>query len=391
MSRSLLLRLLENFFRRWYLYLLPVVLLGLVGVMSVAGTKKQFQSIGTFKVESTTVLSALNGTADPTYGYDTPAVATSARIGSMLQTDQFVKDIATRANLDTAIQAGQITLGEIRTSIGAAANGPNLVTVHAANANPAVAQALATAAISAFTQGIIDSQASQSTAAVAFFTDLVNSQEGAVTTARDALNTYVTAHPSPVVGVRPDDEQAEIARLNSDLTQAQTTYNASLTKRQDAQLSTEQTKADVGERLRVVDAPQLPLAPEGGLKTTVMSFAVFLVLGGILSIGALVVATLLDHSLRTGSDVQRLGFRLLTTVPDAGGEKHRKTKAPKPARAATPKKKAEKEPKPKKATAPVQRLPANGAARGGAAAKPRGRDTHARPVSKAAGGSSWPG
>jgi uncharacterized protein involved in exopolysaccharide biosynthesis len=390
-----LLRLLENFFRRWYFYLVPIVLLGVVGGLSVAGSKKQFQSVGTFKVESSTVLSSISGTNDSNFGYDTPAAATATRIGSMLQTDQFVKDIAARANLNDALQSGQIRLGEIRSSISAAPNGPNLVTVRATNANPAVAQALAGSAIDAFTQGIIDSQASQSTAAVAFFTDLAKSQEGAVTDARNALNAYIAAHPSPIIGDRPDDEQAEMARLNTQLTQAQTTYNSSVSKRQDAELSTEQTKADVGQRLRVVDAPQLPTAALGGLKTTIMNFGVFVILGAILSAGALILATLLDHSLRTPADVQRLGFRVLTTVPDTGHEKNRKVKAEKvkaekPARRqAKPKKSTGREPKPKTAAAPVQRIP-TGAQRG-TAGKPRGREPRARPVSKAAGGSSWPG
>src|SRR5215813_4244916 len=97
-------RMLENFFRRWYLYLVPVVLLALVGVVSVAGSKKQFQSVGTFNVESSTVLSTLSGTSgDPSFGYDNPATATSKRIGSLLQTDQFIKDIATTAKLDEAL------------------------------------------------------------------------------------------------------------------------------------------------------------------------------------------------------------------------------------------------------------------------------------------------
>src|SRR4051812_28407061 len=90
-SRSLLLRLLENFFRRWYLYLIPIVLLAALGVMQVSGKKKAFQSVGTFNVESSTVLSSLSGQTDQNFGWDTPAGATSKRIGSMFQTDQFIK------------------------------------------------------------------------------------------------------------------------------------------------------------------------------------------------------------------------------------------------------------------------------------------------------------
>jgi uncharacterized protein involved in exopolysaccharide biosynthesis len=384
-SRSLLMRMLENFFRRWYLYLVPVLLLALVGAFSVAGAKKQFQSVGTFNVESSTVLSTLSGsTGDPSLGYDTPATATSKRIGSLLQTDQFVKDIASKAKLDTALTAGQITVSEIRSSIGAAPNGANLVNLTATNIDPAVAQALAGATIAAYVQSIIDSQASQSNAAIAFFTDLVTTYQTDLATARRSLSDYLTAHPAPVVGARSDEEQAELARINGDVTQAQTRYDDALTKKQGAELTTEQTKADVGERLRIVDAPVLPSVPLGGMKKTITSMATFVILGIMLAAGAVVVGTLLDHSVRTSSDVSRLGLRLLTVVPDTGG-KPRKVKA----------RKTERKPKqprplgePKERTRSAGPRVARSAPRKAAPAAAR---KAARPATKAAGGSTWPG
>jgi uncharacterized protein involved in exopolysaccharide biosynthesis len=378
--------MLENFFRRWYLYLVPVVLLAIVGGFSVAGAKKQFQSVGTFNVESSTVLSTLSGsTGDPSFGYDTPATATSKRIGSLLQTDQFIKDVATTAHLDSALTAGQITIPEIRQSIGSGPNGANLVNVVATNVDPAVAQALAGATIDAFVQSIIDSQASQSNAAIGFFSDLVTTYQADLDKARQALNTYLAAHPAPIVGARSDEEQAEVARINADVTQAQARYDDALSKQQDAELTTEKTKADVGERLRIVDAPTLPGAPLGSMKTKITSLATFIVLGIMLAIGAVVVGTVLDHSIRTPSDVTRLGFRLMAVVPDAGGKQ---PKAGKPERAA-------KEPRP---VAPAKqrtrsagpRVARSAPSKASTAAGSPARKAP-RPATKAAGGSTWPG
>jgi capsular polysaccharide biosynthesis protein len=392
-----MLRLLESFFRRWWLYLVPVVLLAVVGFMSVSGTKKVFQASGTFNVENSTILSTLSGDNNQTNGFDTPAATTSKRINATLQTEQFIKDIATRAGIDGALANGTITPGWIRSSLSAAPNGSNLVRVVAANQDPAVAQRLAQATIDAFIQSIIDSASSQSTAAISFFDNLISTYETNVATAQAALDDYVRAHPAPAIGTRPEDEQAEVTRLNAVLTQAQGNYNGALSKRQDAQLSTEQTKADVGERLRLIDAPQLPSAPQARLKSMVFGFATFLAVGVLLSIGAVVLATVLNHSLQTAADVkERLGVRLLAVVPDTSGRRPPKAKVAKqpkvkPARAApappappTPTRTAQV--KPLKPAAVRKASPA--AAPVGSA--PRGRNAGVRRVSRASGSSGWP-
>jgi capsular polysaccharide biosynthesis protein len=282
--------------------------------------------------------------------------------------------------------AGQITINEIRSSIGAAPNGANLVNVTATNIDPAVAQALAGATIDAYVHSIISSQASQSNAAITFFSDLLTTYQADLATARQSLNSYLTAHPAPIVGARSDEEQAELARINSDVTQAQTRYDDALSKKQDAELTTEKTKADVGERLRMVDAPALPAAPLGSMKKAITSMATFVILGIMLAAGAVVVGTQLDHSIRTSSDVSRLGLRLLTVVPDMGG-KQAKVKTKKPER------KAAKEPRsvgePKERTRSAGPRVARSAPRN--AGTPAAARKAPRPATKAAGGSTWPG
>jgi uncharacterized protein involved in exopolysaccharide biosynthesis len=316
-SRNLLSRLLETFFRRWWLYLVPLVLLGIVGAMSVAKTKSAYKSFGTFNVETSTVLSNLSGNTDQGLTVQSPATETSNRLNSLLQTDQYIKDIVADAKLTEAVKSGALTLSDVRKSITTSPNGSNLVTVVAASRDPVVAQKLAAATIDAYVQSQIDTDASQSTAAVQFFDQLLKSDQVSLDQANQALTSYLAAHPSPVVGTRPDDEASEIARLNAAVTAAQNEYNNTLGKSQDAQLSTAQTKADVGQRLRVVDAPQVPLAPQAKLKKSILTFATFLILGLLLSGGAVVLATVLDHSLRSADDVeQRLGMRTLAVVPD---------------------------------------------------------------------------
>jgi hypothetical protein len=385
--------MLENFFRRWYLYLLPVVLLGLFGVHIVMGAKSAFVSSGTFNVEASTLISSLSGSGDQSFGYDTPAGATSKRISANLQTDEYVRDIATRAGLGDAIASGRITLAAVRASIATYANGNNLVTVSAGNIDPTVAQKLVAATIAAYVQSEIDASASQSTAAVAFFTNLLGTYKADLDNANAALDSYLTAHPAGPQGARGADQQTEIVRLTGDVTQAQNKYNDTLNKRQDAELSNEQTKADVGQRLRIVDQPQVPLAPTSGKKKKIMTAGTFLMLGVVLSVGALVLATVLDHTLRTPRDVEtRLGIRLLGEVPDAKVRREKRragksvaprpVKAPKPAKTNTkPARTRGQSPRP----AAVQPLPGRAARTGS-----RTRPAAARTLGKA-GASGWPG
>ena len=50
-----------------------------------------------------------------------------------------------------------------------------------------------------------------------------------------------------------------------------------------------------------------------------LTFAMFVILGLILAVGGVVVATAFDHGLRTPLDVkERLGLRPLAAIPDAG-------------------------------------------------------------------------
>ena len=392
MSRSLMLRLLESFFRRWWLYLVPVVLLGLLGFMSVSGTKKKFQSSGTFNVESSTILSNLSGDSSQTNGFDTPAGATSKRINATLGTDQFIKDVATRAGIAGALANGTITPGWIRSSLSSTTNGSNLVRVVAVNEDPQVAQRLAAATIDAFIQSTVDSAAGQSTAAVAFFDGLIKTYQTDVDTAQAALDDYVTAHPAPAIGTRPEDESAEITRLTADLNDARTNYNTTVGKRQDAQLSVEQAKADIGERMRLIDAPQVPVAPQARLKSMVMGFGTFLAAGIVLSIATVVIATLMNHSVQTAADVKdRLGARVLAVVPDASGKRPPKAKvakqpkvkpakAPKEAPAPTPSRAAQVNPL-KPATVRKPGTPAAASARS---------SSSTRRVSRASGSSGWP-
>jgi uncharacterized protein involved in exopolysaccharide biosynthesis len=320
-SRYVIVRLLENFFRRWWLYLLPIVLVAGFGLYKVKGMKDSFRSGGTVNVASATLLNELSDVrGNPSYGYDTPANATRNELLALLGTDQFATTVVGAAGLDDALASGQITLDTVRSSVTAYTTGSNLMRVVAVTESPVMSERLATAAIDEFTRLVLDSEVADSTAAEAFYADLAASYEDDVQTARQGLDSYLLANPSPTPPLeRPDDQLAEIARLTNVLEQAEARYTGALGKSEDARLSIEQATADVNQRLRVVDPPQQPFGPEPKRKAMVMTFATFLALGALLSIATLVIGMMLDHTVRTPADLRdRLGLRVLAVVPDAG-------------------------------------------------------------------------
>ena len=318
-SRYSVIRLLETFFRRWWLYLVPFVLLCALGAATVATKKAAYRSVGSVYVASGTVISKLTGN-DPGFGYDTPAAATAKQMNSQLQTDQFVKDVATRTGLDPLLTSQVLTVSKIRSWITSYAVGPNLLNVVVTTEDPTAAQRLAQATIEAFIQGVVDANVGDSEAATTYLDGLVQTYQGDLDDARGVLVAYLKAHPQPAgFGVtRPDDQLADINRLNADVDAAQTRYNAAISKREDARLTTESTKADVGRRLRTVDAPQVPLAPQSGKKAMVLGFAVFAVMGVLLVLACVVVAAALDHSIRFPSDLtSRLRLAVFAVIPEA--------------------------------------------------------------------------
>ena len=329
MSRSFALRLLETFFRRWLLCLLPLVLLMALGVASVASTKGKYVAASIMYVESETLLTKLTGAgATTTNGYQTPAQSANDRLRSLLGTDGFVRTVAEKANLAGAVDSGLITLGQIRSSIGTAPSSANTLRIGVANTDPTVAFNLATAVVPAFVDWVVQTSLSDSEVAEEFLTTLANSYKTALNTAQNALNSYLGTHPDPVIGIRPTAELNEIARLTGTMTDAQSRYTETLGKAENARLASAQTRSDVSGRLRLVDAPKYPTVTDASLKGKVVQFALFLVLGTMLSAAVVFLNTLADKSIRLADEVrENLGVPLLAVIPESSTSRLRPWKA----------------------------------------------------------------
>ena len=314
--RSFVPRLLESLFSRPFLTALPIVAFGALGVLSVKSTQADYVSSGVLSVSKSTLLADLAGTgADTPFSWETQAALTSNDINELLGTNEFAMTVAEDAGLGTALESGLVLLPDIRQSISAYPSGTNLVTIRVATDDPALSFELAKSTIKSFREWVIDGDIAQSTAAEAFFDDLLAKYEAALDTARDALSAYEEAHPVEE-GAVPARQTVELSRLESDVDVATQRVSSAVEKSEDARLSTATATSDITQHLRVVDDPAMPFAPESSRKTMVLTIATFIVVGMLFAVGFVAAGAVLDRSVRYVGDVQsRLHLDVLAVVP----------------------------------------------------------------------------
>src|SRR5215213_3172918 len=80
----------ENFFARWPLYLLPIILLGALGVAQARNMTAEYRSQGVLNVASNPLLTGVTPIGSSgAYAYETPSAATTRMINELLRTDLF--------------------------------------------------------------------------------------------------------------------------------------------------------------------------------------------------------------------------------------------------------------------------------------------------------------
>ena len=106
-SRQFLFRLLETFFRRWVLYLVPIVVFLGLGFMSVSNTKDVYVSTGVIYVDDETLLAALTAWAAPSGqgGYRRQPSGQRADERAF-QTEGWSVTMAEQADMRTALEDG---------------------------------------------------------------------------------------------------------------------------------------------------------------------------------------------------------------------------------------------------------------------------------------------
>jgi uncharacterized protein involved in exopolysaccharide biosynthesis len=317
-TRRVALKLLETYFSRPLIHLIPLIVLAALGVYSGLNTPKEFRSAGTlFASPSGTVLSDIaESSTNRGFGYDSPASATSRNISQQLRTNSFVERVVDHAGLRTAVDQGLLTYGDIRSSVWAAPEGDNLLAVVAATNNPEQSQRLAEATIDAYLEYVVTNDIGDLTIAIDTYQRQLDSYRAQLERANEAYEAYMLDHPIADEDDREFSERLDIARLEDGVERAADAAQAAESKLDDAQMQADVSQTVLERQLREVDAPTAPTVPEPRLRQAVMTFAMFTALGLLLSVVFVILAAFLDRTIREPADLPaRFNVEVIAAVP----------------------------------------------------------------------------
>ena len=204
MQRFFVSRLLERLCRRWYLYLIPPMLIIAGGLAMILQQEAPYRSSGVIRVSGQTLLSEITSVrGDSSFGFDTPAIYTSREINTLLGTELFTESVIEAAGLTEAVATGALAvLRTERRESGRRRAGDLLVRVNVTGQNPEVSYRLATATIESYLQWQIDDNVTDSRSAEEFFEGLLAPYEERLQEARDEPVAGLPRRESGVGGER---------------------------------------------------------------------------------------------------------------------------------------------------------------------------------------------
>lgn len=322
MVRLVLLRLFESYFRHRWLYLLPIVLMGVAAAVYITLMPATYEVSGTLYIQNGNLLSSLTDIQKDGFSYVTPAQATMGELYQLLNAKAFLRAIVQKTDMEAKMGQDEETIAktieEAKDAIWLQELGNNLVMVTAQHEMPRIAQQLADGTIETYIQWKINLNREESVAAQTFFTDLIKTYQAQVAPARQALDNYLRTHPKPLQGDRPDEESTDIKRLQSTIDSAEERLKRAEDQEESARLALAQAESTVRQSYFVVDAPSRPLTPERSKKELFVTLFMFIAAGFGISFLGIIGGALLDDSLRFPVDViHGLQLPVLTMIRQA--------------------------------------------------------------------------
>lgn len=319
MSRSTLVRILEAFFKRWFLYVLPLVAMIVLGLSAITSTRDQYTSSGSVFVESGGLIEALSDVPDGGFGsFLTPAQFASQELNGLLQTDMFVQSVLEAAGVgeDSTRLFWVDQVAETRAALGSRATSENLVNVTATTPDPELSRRLTAGAVEEFIDFKIDLRIAESAASEAFYSELAEEYRRGLDAARDAVDAFILEEGVIDVDLLTAEQTATYDRLNEAETSADATYRAALADVEASRLASLQAETEVRQGLSLVDPPQAPLISDNSLVDTLLTLATYLIIGIVLTVAGPVIAAMANRGVLFADDLAHLTTTsVIATVP----------------------------------------------------------------------------
>ena len=310
-------RLVDGFFRRWVLYLLPVAAFIAIGVYSTRSITADYASYARLSATSNPYLAETTIRGTEIGLFEGPGDATARLINEQLRTDAFIDDVAERAGLKEAIDSEAITRLELRNQIGATGLGQNTLEVSAGWTDPDTAFRLANGTVEGYTQYLQAIAGADSLEAVEFWTGQLEDATAQVQEAEDSLDQYLARIPPLAEGQsQPIAQELDIQRLNGSLDRALEDQSDAQSAVDEAQLTAIQAARTAARELTVIDAAERAAVPESIRRDQITAIAVYTLLGLLIAFAALVLSTVADRAVRTRSQLTRAtGISSVVVVP----------------------------------------------------------------------------
>ena len=318
--RSFTFRVIDNLFKRKVLYILPIIVLGALGVWLASG-EETFESVGVVQVAPETLVADIADVGTDGLDFRTPAEIANDELFGLVLTDSFMAEVVSLNGLDEAFNApnpeDETFLGAVRDLIETEASGDDFVTVTAVSDDRVIAQALAQSVIDNFISRRINADLQESRIAEAFFSELVLARDIEADEARDELAAWLIDNPGPnTITDRPIDQQVRIQTFEGSIAEAEIRFNEAVDQQEQAQLAAAQVEADVRQSFLTIDPPQIPRDPQNGPVDLAILGVSFAVVGVLLSGAVLLLTSAADTSLRFPAEVEELvGAELLAVIP----------------------------------------------------------------------------
>ena len=321
MLRLIILRILESYFRRPLLNLLPFIILTGVGIAFAATKEDIYMSHGGISVQGDSITQEVLGTADEGFVWGlTTSEQAVAEFNELFASDSIVRAIIQKTALEEDFNDPEIdpddVFKQVREDVWATTIGENNFAVSAKSEYPEVSKQLVDATIDTFLNWNVSLGLSEAQANLDFWNEQVDKEKTSYDNAQAELAGFLTAFPEPVRGSRPEVEQLEIDRLKAVADDAAARYNEARDNSNFAQLNYKQSETAVFQRYLIIDAPRVPDEPETSLTQLVVTVAIFGIIGAILGLLGVFGGAFLDRTFRYPVDVREsLELPVLSVLP----------------------------------------------------------------------------
>lgn len=310
-------RYLRTFLKRWYLYVIPMLIFPVIATAYGYSVLRNYQCSALLWVDKPVFLSTQDFGWDP---YESAAQNEASAMTELLLSEGFVDGVAAQTNLanqlDLKSRYGKDTaFAHIAKEVAVYATGvgQHTITLTVTDKNPQLSLQIAQALITAYTTQYQSNRLQLDNQAIGYYQQLVATTSGLVTQDTQKIHDYLNAHPGLVPATSTDPT---LAQLDSQLQQDQQTLDSQNTQIAELRQDMLATNVASSNLFEVSNPPQLPLSP------TISKKSLFLMysgggLGIALALVGLIVAglTQLDRKVYSKRDLELIADAMEVEFP----------------------------------------------------------------------------